>query len=94
MAYDSNGMMKPAWVLRHLLADKMVEEVYRDPRLRAVSYVHLDSTSSCFQVHIEPIQEKTFELGAKVFLKFSYQVISRKEVRQRAKALFSRLEQK
>ena len=87
---DGENGMKPAWLLRHLLANEM--DVYEDKRLKAVSFVYMNSKSSLFQVKTEPIEGRGFALGARVRIRCTYQMVRRKQVNQKAKALFTELE--
>ena len=54
LAVGTNGKCLPAWLMRHVLQDKMIAKVGGDARLAAYSTVCADKKDSLFEIICSP----------------------------------------
>jgi len=81
LAVGTNGKCLPAWLMRHVLQDKMIAKVGGDARLAAYSTVCADKKDSLFEIICSPRKlsgpqgDKAARFGndASVRVRFSFQ---------------------
>jgi len=80
LAVGTNGKCLPAWLMRHVLQDKMIAKVGGDARLAAYSTVCADKKDSLFEIICSPRKlsgpqgdkAARFGNGASVRVRFSF----------------------